>query len=120
MSLSRVNILLTWCNENGIQIDPRIQVQELADRTESSCNSSRARGISVYSLEDFIDCSRSRECLVCIHWMVAIPKLPLGCKPRCSYGVDLLSVFVLAGAGSNPPSSADESNENQDVTQAHT
>lgn len=78
MSSSIVEILLTWCNENGIEIDPRIQVvaestnhQEVTDRTyplsggERLCSSSRNHGISVYSLEDHIDCSCVRECSVC-------------------------------------------------------
>jgi hypothetical protein len=77
MSSSIVDILLTWCNENGIKIDPRIQVvestnhQEVTDCTyplsggECFCSSSRNHGISVYSLEDHVDCSCVRECSVC-------------------------------------------------------
>ncbi|KAG1785503.1 uncharacterized protein HD556DRAFT_1249754 [Suillus plorans] len=95
MSLSRVKILLTWCNENGIQIDPRIQVrestnhQELADRTESSRNSSRGRGISVYSLEDFIDCSRS---------LVRIPKAAILSTRSCFLSQDIISAPYGHGA----------------------
>ncbi|KAG2150214.1 uncharacterized protein EDB93DRAFT_1084426 [Suillus bovinus] len=87
MSLSRVEILLTWCNENGIQIDPRIQVresrnhQELADRTESY--SSRGCGISVYSLEDFIDSSCS---------LVRIPKAAILSTKSCFLSQDITSV----------------------------
>ncbi|KAG1876606.1 hypothetical protein DFJ58DRAFT_649721 [Suillus subalutaceus] len=87
MSLSRIEILLTWCNENGIQIDPRIQVresrnhQELADSTESSCNpSSHGHGISVYSLEDLIDCSCS---------LVRIPKAAILSTRSCFLSQDI-------------------------------
>lgn len=89
MLSSRVKILLTWCNENGIQIDPRIQVresrnhQELAGRTESSCStSSRDRGISVYSLEHLIDCSCS---------LVRIPKATILSTKSCFFSQDITS-----------------------------
>ncbi|KAG1741063.1 hypothetical protein EDB19DRAFT_732191 [Suillus lakei] len=89
MLSSRVEILLTWCNENGIQIDPRLQVQEsrdhqeLADRTESSCSSSsRDRGIGVYSLEDLIDCSCS---------LVRIPKATILSAKSCFLSQDITS-----------------------------
>ncbi|KAG1781041.1 hypothetical protein EV702DRAFT_690450 [Suillus placidus] len=89
MSLSSVKIFLTWCNDNGIQIDPRIQVlesrnhQELADRTESSCSSSsRGRGISVYSLEDLID----RSCS-----LVRISKTAILSTKSCFLSQDITS-----------------------------
>ncbi|KAG0709169.1 hypothetical protein DFH29DRAFT_886846 [Suillus ampliporus] len=84
MSLPRVEILLTWSNENGIQIDPGIQVlesrnhQELTDNMEAS--SSRDRGISVYSLEDLID----RSCP-----LVLIPKTTILSTKSCFLSQDI-------------------------------
>lgn len=90
MSSPRVKILLTWCTENGIQIDPRIQVRETrnhqglaGDRTESSCSPSlRGRGISVYSLEDLIDCPYS---------LVRIPKAAVLSTRSCFLSHDITS-----------------------------
>ncbi|KAG1746732.1 uncharacterized protein EDB91DRAFT_111339 [Suillus paluster] len=96
MSSPRVKILLTWCNENGIQMDPRIQVlesknnQELADSTESSrSSSSRGRGISVYSLEDLID----RSCS-----LVRIPKTSILSTKSCFLSQGITSAPYGHGA----------------------
>jgi len=70
----RLDVLLAWCNDNGIQIDPKIHVIESGNHQrlggDSSRSSSPDHGIAVYSLEDHLDSSCVRECS--IRWTVAI------------------------------------------------
>ncbi|KIK48130.1 hypothetical protein CY34DRAFT_32995, partial [Suillus luteus UH-Slu-Lm8-n1] len=87
MPISTLQVLLTWCNQNGIYIDPRIQVREcgnhhqLADSTESSySSSSRGPAISVYSLETLID----RSCS-----LVRIPKHAILSTRSCFLSQDI-------------------------------
>lgn len=61
MSSLEIETLLAWCNQNDIQIDPRIQVVERRNRGLANCTYPQHHGISVYSLEDHIDCSCVRE-----------------------------------------------------------
>lgn len=48
--MTRLGILLTWCSDNNIRIDPRIEV---VDREDT--------GISVYSRDSYIDSLVTRE-----------------------------------------------------------
>lgn len=95
MPISTLQVLLTWCNQNGIYIDPRIQVREcgnhhqLADSTESSySSSSRGPAISVYSLETLIDRSCSRESL-----------LYISCSQTTGWLQEMISVFGTPSSG---------------------
>jgi hypothetical protein len=69
MSSNRISVLLNWCIDNDIQIDPRIQVIESSDVDHHSDESdslvtdkaSSKCGLAVYSCEELIEYPCTRE-----------------------------------------------------------
>ena len=63
MSSSRIATLLAWCAENRVQIDPRLQIVDSEETRHlmSSDEPSGERGFSVYSRDEPITCTCTRE-----------------------------------------------------------
>lgn len=57
-------MLMSWCTDNRIQIDSRLQIIDSPHYEADSIASdepSRERGLSVYSREELIECDHTRE-----------------------------------------------------------
>ncbi|KIL00769.1 hypothetical protein PAXRUDRAFT_821352 [Paxillus rubicundulus Ve08.2h10] len=90
MSSNRISVLLNWCTDNGIRIDPRIQVIESSDIDHHSDDSDRATdnasskcGLAVYSCEELTDCPCT---------LVYIPKTAVLSVKSCSPSQGISSI----------------------------